>query len=164
MFKNKLQWEDLLFGMRKKVVLRNDLSCISQQIISEFQSILNSDFLGNKCETNWGSHRSLIPYLMYLRILQDCTELRRIYCLCPLASAVTFDTCILLIPVRKKLTNLKFSWPITLKKTLRWFVSVLGAGNLTILSYSHHFHEKNIAFSSKNPTVSHLEDCSMTKK
>lgn len=156
MFENTLQWEDLLFGMRKKVVLRNDLSHISQQIISEFQSILNSDFLDNKCETNWGSHRLLIPYLLYLRILQDCTELRRIYCLCPLASELPLTICILLIPVRKKLTNSKFSWPITLERTLRWFVSVLGEGNLTRLSYSHHFHEKNTAFSSKNLTVSHL--------
>lgn len=63
--------------MRKKDhPLRNYLLHVNQQMTSEFQSILNSDFVGDKCKTNWGSHRLLCLFISWnVRILQDHVEL-----------------------------------------------------------------------------------------
>ena len=77
-FKNKLQWENLPFGTRKKDnPLRNYFLCVKQQIISEFQPTLNSVFVVNKCKTNWGSHRLLCLFISWnVKILWDYGKLR----------------------------------------------------------------------------------------
>lgn len=57
--------------MWRPVALRNELAHVNQQFISEFQSILRPDFVGDKCKEAGISPIPLPTASLSVRILPD---------------------------------------------------------------------------------------------